>query len=376
MHRAVAITRDLIAIPSVNAMGGACSPPEIYSEREMARYVERFVSGLGIATEIIAARDEHPNVMARMDGETDETIVLEAHMDTVSHLNMTVDPFDPKMENGRLYGRGACDTKASLATYLYAMEWLARHKVKPGRNLILLAVHSEEYNFGGIRECVEKGLKADLAVVGEPTSLNIIHAHKGVCRFTLETTGKNAHGALPWLGENAILEMADVLQALKSHEKSLRRLVHPDLGCATINAGTIDGGLAVNIVPDRCRLRIDRRLLPGETAASVMAGLKKELPRNRRLTVSGPELFAPAMHTPREAPVCALLQRACRRAGVDARLETAHFATDASVLCAAGIPSVVFGPGSIEQAHTPDEYIETEQIEQAAMIILNLLRDR
>ena len=375
MHRAVTITRDLIAIPSVNAMGKAHSAPEIYSERKMAFYLLRFLAGLGLETEIIAADEQHPNIMARMEGETDETVLLEAHMDTVSHLNMTIDPFDPKIENERLYGRGSCDTKASLATYLYAMEWLVKHKVKPRRNLILLAVHNEEYNFGGIRECVEKGLKADYALVGEPTSLNIIHAHKGVCRFTLETRGKNAHGALPWLGENAIYGMSDVLQAIKSYEKSLKRLVHSDLGCATINVGTIEGGLAVNIVPARCRLRIDRRLLPGETAASVIAGLKKALPENVPLTVSGAELFAPAVHTPRTSRVCALVEDACRRAGVETRYETAHFATDASVLSAAGIPAVVFGPGSIEQAHTPDEYIETEQIEKAAAIILNLLRE-
>jgi acetylornithine deacetylase len=196
MHKAVRIARDLIAIPSVNPMGTGASG-EIYSERGVASYVQNFCRQLGLDTDIAGKNVDHPNVLASAQLGLPETVLLEAHMDTVSHENMTIDPFDPVIKDDLLYGRGSCDTKASLASYLSAVSTILKSGRRLKRNFVIAGVHDEEYSFGGSRELVERGIRATFAIAGEPTSLNIIYAHKGVCRFHIHAKGTAAHAALP-----------------------------------------------------------------------------------------------------------------------------------------------------------------------------------
>ncbi len=354
-------------------MGDSALVGGIYSEKNIADYIFNFLNKLGVAVEIVGSDPSHPIVVGKIDAKVDDTIILEAHMDTVSHLNMSIDPFDPVIKNGVLFGRGACDTKASLATYLYSIEYLLKNKVKLNKNIVFVAVHNEEYSFGGIKEFVKTGIKANLAIVGEPTKLNMIHAHKGVCRFWIKTIGKSSHAALPWLGLNAIYSMAEVISIIRKYEQKLKINKHDDLGYATINIGKIIGGLAVNIVPDECKIEIDRRLLPDEQDHSVIADLKKLVPESLNVHFSDPYISAPAIFTLKSNPACQLLKSACLKADVDSIFESAHYATDASYLSSVGIPSIVFGPGSIERAHTHNEYVEINQIEKASRIIINLL---
>src|SRR5579871_4780116 len=251
MHPAVSIARDLVAIPSVNPMGRPLAGAE-YGEKNIAAYVDAFFRRLGIDSRIFGAQPERPNVVGFVNVNAAETVLLEAHMDTVSHEGMEIAPFDPVVRAGLLYGRGSCDTKSSLAVYLYAISQVIQSGKKLRRNVVIAGVHDEEYSFGGSRELVADGIKATYAIVGEPTSLNIVYAHKGVCRFRINTIGRSAHAALPWLGENAIYVMADLLKTLRDHAKELLTTEHPELGPATLSVGRISGGTSVNTVPALC----------------------------------------------------------------------------------------------------------------------------
>lgn len=375
MHGAVSITRELISIPSVNPMGKGLSGTN-YSERNMALFIQRFLSDLGVAAELFGEDQDRPNLVATIDAGKSHTIMLEAHMDTVSEEQMSIDPFDPVIKEGLLYGRGSCDTKASLATYLHAIRTVLLEKKKLAHNVVLAFVKDEEYSFSGARELVGKGVKADFAVVGEPTELNLIYAHKGLCRFFIHTEGRSCHSSMPWNGDNAIYKMGPILDGIAAYAKSLETLRHPVLGQATINVGRISGGQTVNTVPASCSVEIDNRLLPGMSLKSILDGLLPYLGDPAGYTISEPYLLAMGVDNAPDAAHCKALIRACELEGVKAELQTAHYATDAAIYQEAGIPCVVFGPGSIAQAHTADEHIAISQIEKASDIIQKLLVEK
>jgi acetylornithine deacetylase/succinyl-diaminopimelate desuccinylase family protein len=372
VERIVNLTRDLVRIPSVNPMGGPDDDP-IYSEGNVANLICEILESGG-ARPIWQGTDRHPNVIAHLDSQRSETLLLIAHMDTVSHEGMTIDPFDPLMRDGRLYGRGSCDTKASLAVFLDAFVAAVKDPSRLRYNLVFAAVHDEEYSFAGSRMLAASGVKADWAITGEPTNLRVLHAHKGVCRFAISTRGTSAHSALPWLGDNAIYRAAPVIQAIEEYAAEVQRREHPVLGKATASLGIIAGGTTINTVPNECVLKVDRRLLPGETLASVFDPLHAALARHKcAADVGAPFLFAEAVWNDPDSPPCVSLLSACKAAGTEPALGTADYATDACTLQAAGIPTLVFGPGDIAQAHTADESIEAEQILQARRILDSLL---
>jgi len=374
MHEVVRIASDLIAIPSVNPMGSG-ETGEIYSERNLALHLQSTFSRWGVDSELSGSDPAHPNLLARIDRGLPETVLLEAHMDTVSHLGMDIDPFKPFVRDGNLYGRGACDTKGSMATYLAAIANVLQSNRPLRHNVLFAAVHDEEFSFGGIRELTRThDLKATFAVVGEPTQLGMIHAHKGLCRFHLHTTGKAAHASMPWLGDSAIYRMADVLEDLLRHAGQLAEHPHPSLGPATLNIGRISGGLAVNIVPPNATIEIDRRLLPGETAETAITQLRTSLrDQGEHLVLDPPYMHSTGFYVEPDSAPCRALSEAIRSLGLEPTLETAHYGTDASFLYEAGIPPVVFGPGNIALAHTRAEHISVADLEQATRIIERLI---
>jgi acetylornithine deacetylase/succinyl-diaminopimelate desuccinylase-like protein len=287
---------------------------------------------------------------------------------------MTINPFDPVVRDGRLYGRGSCDTKASLAVFLDAFIEAAKDPSRLKYNLTFAAVHDEEYTFSGSRLLAASGVRADWAITGEPTRLRVLHGHKGVCRFVVSTQGRSAHAALPWLGDNAIYKAAAVIEAIEEYAAGVQRSEHPVLGKATANLGVIAGGTTINTVPSQCLLKVDRRLLPGETLASVLDPLRAVLAsRKCSAEVSQPFLFAEAVWNDPKSPPCVSLLSACKSAGTEPKLGTADYATDACTLQAAGIPTLVFGPGDVAQAHTADESIDVEEVLQARRILGALL---
>ena len=180
---------------------------------------------------------------------------------------MTIDPFGARIEDGRLYGRGACDIKGGMASMLAAFARLVREKPRGACNVVMACSVDEEHTFLGVQEMVKRGLKADMAVVAEPTGLRIVKAHKGVCRWLVTTPGRSCHSSPPELGVNAIYRMARVLAGIEQlRRRAVRSRSDPLLGPPTLSVGRIEGGTSVNTVPDRCRIEVDRRLVPGEDA--------------------------------------------------------------------------------------------------------------
>ena len=300
-----------------------------------------------------------------------QTILLAPHLDTVGADDSQ---FVPRRKHDRLYGRGACDTKGSVAAMLTALCELASMKSRPQETEIVFAGLVDEENAqAGSRALTAGGLKAALAIVGEPTRLQAVTAHKGSLWLQLETRGKAAHGATPQLGQNAVHEMARIVDALEmDYAARLRRCRHPLLGTATVNVGMICGGTQPNIVPDHCAITIDRRTLPGETETSVRREIAAMLRAKRLSAKISSTKLAPCL--PLEtSPELPLVRRFLRSAG-QTRPAGVDFFCDAAVLSRSGIPSVVFGPGDIAQAHTADEWISLDSLERGKNLLLNFLK--
>lgn len=354
---------DLVRINSVNASyeGGP-------GEGEMAQFVRRFFERRGIETweqEVFPGR---PNVLARLPGrDPSRRIVLEAHTDTVSVKGMTIPPFEPVIRDGKMYGRGSCDTKAGLATMMHALASLKEEGITPPCEVLLAAAVDEEFSYRGVVRLCE-GLKADAAIVAEPTELRAVIATKGVLRCRIVVHGKSAHSSKPHLGVNAITHMARVIAAIEADNERMAAHQHPLVGCGTCNVGVISGGVQVNFVPDRCAIEIDRRLLPGERASDAVEHYRQLLRGIPGITADVEEpllLVDEALDTPADAAVVQTATRVLREMGLNAEPCGVPFGCDASKLSRAGIPSIVFGPGSIDRAHTADEYIELDQVERA-----------
>jgi acetylornithine deacetylase/succinyl-diaminopimelate desuccinylase family protein len=364
---------DLVAIPSMNPMGRGREGVQ-YGEAALAQFIMEYLRRASIDVETDEVAPGRPNVVARFDAGSRETLLLEAHLDTVFADRMTIDPFRPEIRNGRLYGRGACDTKGSLAVFLHALRSCAEGKEKPSCNILFLATVDEEYGFTGSKQAVARGVKADFGIVGEPTELHIVRAHKGVTRWKVITHGVAAHSAYPDRGRNAIYGMAQVVARLERHAAALlQQTPHPLLGTPTLSVGVIEGGQTVNIVPDRCMIEVDRRTLPGETDASVLAAARAVLGDLSGWEIVGPHLSIAGMEVSADHPVVRKLGQAVKEVTGDSVIESAQYATDAGVYNSNGIPSIVFGPGNIARAHTEEEYVEIDQLHDAVRIIRRVL---
>ena len=312
------------------------------------------------------------NLLARLSGRTQRRLVLEAHTDTVSIKGMTIPPFEPAVREGRMYGRGAVDDKAGLAAMLHAVASIHADGIIPPCEVLLAAVVDEEFSYRGVVKLCE-GLQADAAIVAEPTEMRVVIASKGVLRLRLHTRGKAAHSAKPHLGNNAISHMARLVLALEEEHRRLAGVTHPLLGSPTVNVGVIQGGVQVNLVPDHCAIELDRRLLPGEAASVVvenyqrlLARLAREHPGFSAEIEEPPLLVDEALDTPPDAAVVTTAQQVLRTLGLNPEVCGVPFGSDASKLSRAGIPTILFGPGSIDQAHSVDEYVELDQVAQAA----------
>jgi acetylornithine deacetylase len=369
----VHLLADLVSVPSMNPMGRERSGPH-YEEAVIADHVAAVLRGLGADVERQEVSPGRPNIIGRIQRGAPATVLLEAHLDTVPADAMTIEPFTPVVRDGRLYGRGACDTKGSLAAMLFAVSEALKHPVSLRYNVVLAAVADEEFRFTGAREAVSGGLEADFGIAGEPTQLRIVRAHKGVTRWRIVAEGKAAHSAYPDRGTNAIYRMAPALVRLEEYAGMLRSsATHDALGPATLSVGVIEGGEAVNIVPHRCVIDVDRRTLPGEAGGEIHGAIRELLGDLPGIVMEEPYLNVPGMDVPETAPVVSLLGEAIRSVRGTPVIETAPYATDAGIYNRAGIPTVVFGPGDITRAHTADEYIELDQLHQASRILTRLL---
>jgi acetylornithine deacetylase ArgE len=377
MSETTRLLRDLVALPSVNPMGRAM-PEEIVFEHRVTAYLENFFRGLGVPYERQTVAPQRDNIVARWQSPAARrTLMLEAHQDTVPTDHMTIDPFGARIEAGRLYGRGACDIKGGMAAMLAAFARLVREKPRGAANMLMACSVDEEHTFLGVQRLVQNGLQADMAVVAEPTQLHIVHAHKGVVRWHLETAGRSCHSSAPEQGQNAIYRMGRVLGAIERYAEQLRASrTDPLLGPPTLSVGRIDGGTSVNTVPDRCRIEIDRRVIPGEdplaAPAQLTAFLRQELGSELTFTCSAPWMSKGALSPQGSEDLVARLGRAIDAVTGSHWVFAVPYGTDASTIAQAGIPAVVFGPGDIARAHTCDEWVPLDEVEQASEILYRL----
>lgn len=373
------LLRELVRRPSVNPMGRDLQGPDLYEHR-VADFVEEFFRGLGVRCERRQVAPLRDNVIAFSDiPSARATLLFEAHQDTVPIDQMTIDPFGARIENGRLFGRGACDIKGGMAAMLAAFARLVRERPQGAANVIMACTVDEEHTFIGVTHLMKSGVRADAAVVAEPTQLKIVHAHKGVIRWHIDARGRSCHSSSPERGENAIYRMGHLLTAIESYAGQLRASrVDPVLGPPTLSVGRIEGGTSVNTVPDRCRIEIDRRLITGEISESAPADLHAFLTASTGMTfpfeTSAPWLRCPALSPAGSDVIVARLAEA-----IDA-VQRAHeicavpYGTDASTIAEYGVPAVVFGPGDIAQAHTCDEWVPLDEVESAAEILFGLTK--
>ena len=367
------LLNELIALPSVNPALLPGGDPRA-GERRVAEFLAVTAARAGLDVSLQEVFPGRSNVVAVLDAarKPERRVLLAPHMDTVGVASE--EQFKPVTRAGRVYGRGACDTKGSVAAMLSALFDLASRSTRPAATeIVFCALIDEEVGQAGSRFLVRRGFKADLAIVGEPTRCQVVTAHKGDLWLKLETRGKAAHGARPDLGRNAVHEMAKIVDLLETdYAGKLSRRRHPLLRPPTINVGAIAGGRQPNIVPDRCTIDIDRRTLPGESDAAVkreILGVIRRSGLKATLADTKGEAVAPPMQTDPQLPLVRQFLRAAgqtRPLGVD-------FFTDAGVLAAGGIPSVVFGPGDIAQAHTVDEWIAISQLERSTRLLLRFL---
>jgi acetylornithine deacetylase/succinyl-diaminopimelate desuccinylase-like protein len=372
----------LIALPSVNptllppspsARPDAAFHPRA-GEGRVAEFLATVLARAGLDLDFQQVFPQRANLLARLRpaGKIRRTILLAPHLDTVNVAKEK--QFTPARRHGRLYGRGACDTKGSVAAFVAALCDLAKSPARPRETeIIFTGLVDEENAQAGSRRLVAGGLRADLAIVGEPTRLQVVTAHKGSVFVTVTTRGKAAHGATPQFGRNAVHGMARVVDLLETrYAAQLRRRQHPLLGHATISVGTIAGGTQANIVPDACVMSADRRTLPGETEAGVCREIAALL-RAEKLDaeISGGRL-APCL--PLETDARLPLVREFMRSVGQSRPVGVHYFCDAAVLAGGGIPSVVFGPGDIAQAHTSDEWISLRELERGKALLLRFLK--
>ena len=374
MTDAAKLLRELIALPSVNPAFLPADDPRA-GERRVAEFLAATAARAGLTVEFQPVFPGRANLLARLTptGPVKQRILLAPHLDTVGCADMPDTLFQPVQKNGRLFGRGACDTKGSVAAMLTSLINLARTGRRPEATEIIFAgLIDEENGQSGSRALARSGFPAALAIVGEPTRLQVVTAHKGDLWLRLETRGKSAHGARPELGRNAVHAMARIVDLLETtYARRLRRRRHPLLGYATVNVGSIAGGTQPNIVPDHCAISLDRRTLPGETEASVRKELQELLHEYRLDATIADTKGAPCepLETNLQLPLVIEFLRSVKQAkpiGVD-------FFCDASVLAGGGIPSVVFGPGDIAQAHTADEWISLVALERGTAMLTRFL---
>jgi len=336
-------------------------------EAALAAHLEKLAQGWGLRARRcpVGAGSDYNLLLTCEAVPEGEWLLFESHLDTVNIEGMTIDPLGGKIEGGRLYGRGACDTKGTGAAALWALREYARGPARP-RNVGLLFALDEEARMQGAQAFARTELKEFLPclrgiIVGEPTGLRPIVAHNGAVRWRTITHGVAVHSSDPTKGKSAITAMLQVVAALEERFIPLATRRHPLTGRAAASVNVIRGGTAVNIIPARCEIEIDRRMAPGETADQIWRERDAAL---AGLAVEHDSLYvAPALGEELSRDFHAWLAPILTRHGVDPTPAGAPYVTDASHYAAAGAPAIVLGPGNLAQAHNKDEWLALDQLD-------------
>ncbi len=374
--------QQLIRIPSVNPMGRSVAGAP-YGEHALTDFLEQSFRALGLPCCRQTVAPGRENIIARLDAPYDadrrSVILFEAHQDTVPADGMTIDPWEPRIEQGRVFGRGACDVKGAMACMLAALAQLSDTRPPEMPTLLMACTVNEEHGFTGAQRLAQSWQDGSLplldrapdqVIVAEPTDLQVVVTHKGLVRWRCHAAGRAAHSACPDRGENAIYHMARTVLELERLAHALQRAPgDPRLGPPTLNVGTIHGGICVNAVPDQCTIEIDRRVLPDETPEAArqqaLDWLAQHLPDADRVRHEPPFLISAGLSDRENRQLATRLQQMIQARGGTAHQVGVPYGTNAPFYAAAGAPTVVFGPGSIAQAHTADEWISIDQLHAA-----------
>lgn len=356
-----ALLQELIRIPSVNP---DCAPDQGATGEEVcAKWVGNFLENCGATVTYEEVLPNRPNVIARFPSQSGRKAVLLApHIDTVSVMGMTVDPFAAHIIDGKIYGRGASDTKGTMAAMLWALFTLKDDLGSFERPIAFVGLMGEEAGQPGSSHfAAQHGDEYDFALVGEPTELKTVHAHKGCVWLEVSAKGRSCHGSTPDEGVNAIRPLLDHIPYLINTIENILPQYHDEtLGAPTLNVGMIKGGSSPNIVPDSCAITFDFRETPSFSAEGGGMSLVQKLLADKGLE----EIFeieikcdsVPLLTPPETDGVC-------RLQSIGSELTTAPWFCDAGRLSEGGIPSVACGPGNIAQAHTKDEFLAINDLE-------------
>jgi acetylornithine deacetylase len=368
----IELLSSLVAIDSVNPAlvdGGA-------GEAEIAAFIARWAADAGLEVRTLGDDHDRPSVLARARGTGGgRTLLLCGHSDTVGVEGMA-EPHAPRVDDDRLHGRGAYDMKAGLAAALIAARQAARLDL-PG-DVVVAAVADEEHASIGIQEAL-RAVRADAAVVTEPTELEVAVAHKGFVWSQVEVTGRAAHGSRPHLGVDAIVRMGPVLGGLAALDGVLADRTHPLLGRASVHASVIDGGSELSSYPGRCTLGLERRTLPGETREQIDRELGELLDRCRAaepaLEVAHRTLLVrEPFEVPEDEEVVTVVREAAEEVlGEPPRVGGASYWADASFIAATGVPTVLFGPGG-DGAHADEEWVSLSDTDAVARTLVGVAR--
>jgi acetylornithine deacetylase/succinyl-diaminopimelate desuccinylase-like protein len=369
--------RDYIAIPSVNPMQRDDVAADQAGERRLAEHLHEQFRSLGLDSVVIGVGERRSVVAEVTCPGAHDTVLVASHIDTVPVEGMEIDPFDPRVEHGRVLGRGSCDTKAGMAACVAALDKVLRAGTL-GCNLILLGEADEEYGSRGVVDVLRHlgTRRPDWVLATEPTSMRVVTSHKGIAVARIQANGRACHSSAPTEGKNALVSLSRAILSLDELASRLATREDPRLGAGTLSVNLAAGGHAPNIVPDRATLTLDRRLLPGDTVESIRQELEDALARagTDGLEIVSCTVAKAPLGTPDEHPAVRRCQSALARIGLESATEVAAFATDAGVFAENDIPGIVLGPGSIQQAHTAREFVEIDQVECATAFFETLLR--
>jgi len=368
----VSLLQHLVRIPSVNPDNAPGT--DSTHEEEIAVFLGGWLEALGAEVVMDEIEPRRPNLIARFaprDGRP--RILLGPHLDTVGVDGMSIDPFGGDLRDGRIRGRGASDTKGPMAAMLWALRQTAALQAQSPVAIDFVAFMGEESGQLGSKDFARRhAADYQFAIVGEPTSMQVVHVTKGSTWTTLRSTGKAAHSSQPERGDNAILKLARALDMLDHHlGRALATFTHPVLGRSTLNIGLIRGGSRPNIVPDHAEAELDIRITPSLMAAGGALALLRETILAHDLPV---EIVNPHENPPMETDPDHPMIRALLTTSPDTRLTGAPWFSDAAHLSHGGLPSICIGPGSIDQAHTKDEFIEVAALEQGAAFFESFIR--
>ena len=362
----VELLRALVQIPSVNPAGNPGTTA--VGERQMADYLANFCAGLGAEVELREVLPDRPNVIARFpsDRPGKPRLLFAPHTDTVSVAGMTIDPFGAELRNERVWGRGASDTKGSMAAMLCALGAMRDRIPQLSHEIWFAGLVGEEAGQHGSKALAREE-QFDFVIVGEPTELDVVFTHKGCAFLQLRTRGRSAHAARPELGENAINKMLELLYFVGADlAREFATIEDPILGSPTISIGTISGGSKTNIIPDSCEASVDMRFVPSQ----FTPGFQQEIGERLRAVCADVEFAfepAPPLQTDPSHPLIqTLLQCGAKPVG-------AAWFCDACFFAEKGMPAIALGPGSIAQAHTEDEWIAVDELERGVAFFQRFL---